>query len=241
MTVKEESEKSGLKPCIQKTEVMASSPITSWQKDGEPMYTVTDFIFLGSKITADGDCSHEIKRCLLLGRKTMTNLDSILKSIYISLPTKVHLVKAVAFSITHVWMWELDHKEDWSLKNWCFWTVVLEKTLESPLDAKGIQPFYPKGNQSWIFIGRTDAEAEAPILCHLMQWADIIKDPDVQKDWKQEEKGTTKNEMAGWYHRLNGHELEQALGDGEGQGSWRAAVCGVIKSQTEQLNTNWQN
>ena len=140
---------------------MASGPITSWQIDGE---TVVDFIFLGSKITADGDCSHEIKRHLLLGRKVMTNLHSILKSRDITLPTKVHLVKANIFSSSHVRMWELDYKENWVPKKWCFWIVVLEKTLESPLDCKEIQPVHPKGDKSWIFIGRIDAEAEAPIL-----------------------------------------------------------------------------
>ena len=123
----------------------------------------TDFILGGSKITADGDCSHEIKRCLLLGRKAVTNLDSILKSRDITLLTKVSLVTAI-FSSSHVWMWELDCKESWVANNWCFWTVVLEKTPESPLDCKVIKPVNPKGNQSWIFIGRTDAEAEAPIL-----------------------------------------------------------------------------
>ena len=143
---------------------MASSPITSWQIDEETIETVRNFIFFGSKITADGDCSHEIERCLLLGRKVMTNLDSILKSRDITLPTEVCLVKAMVFPGSHVWIWELNHKESWELKNWCFWTVVLEKTLESPLNCKEIQPFYPKGNQSWIFIGRTDAEAEVPIL-----------------------------------------------------------------------------
>ena len=112
---------------------MASGPITSRQIDGETMETVTDFIFLDSKITADCDLSHEIKRCLLLGRKAMTNLDSILKSKDITLPTKV---QSYGFSSSHVWMCELDLKEDWVPKNWCFWTVVLEKTLESPLDSK---------------------------------------------------------------------------------------------------------
>ena len=128
------------------------------------METVADFIFGGSNITADGDCSHEIKRRLLLGRKVITNLDSILKSRDITLSTKVRLVKAMVFSSSHVWMLELDCKESWALKNWCFWTVVLEKTLESPLDCKEIQPVYPRGNQSWIYIGRTDAEAETSIL-----------------------------------------------------------------------------
>ena len=120
---------------------------------GEIMETVTDFIFLGSKITADGDCSHEIKRHLLLGRKAMTNLDSILKSRDITLPTKVCPVKAMVFSSSHVWMCELDHKESWAPKDGCFWIVVMEKTLESSLDCKEIQPVNPKGNQSWIFTG----------------------------------------------------------------------------------------
>ena len=157
-------------------------------------------IFLGSKITADGDCSHEIKRCLLLGRKAMNNLDSILKSRDITLPTKIHLVKAMG-------MWELDYKESWVLKNWCLWTVVLEKTLESPLDCK-VQPVHPKRNQSWIFIARTDAEAETPILRppDAKYWL-IWKDSDAGRDWKQE-KGTTEDEMVGWHHQLDVHESE---------------------------------
>ena len=147
--VKEESEKVGLKLNIQKTKIMASGPITSWEMDGETVETVTNFIFLGSKITADGDCSHEIKRHLLLGRKVMTNLGSIFKSRDITLATKVCLVKAMVFPVV---MWELDYKESWVLKNWCFWTVVLEKTLESTLDWKQVQPVHPKGDQSWVFI-----------------------------------------------------------------------------------------
>ena len=130
----------------------------------ENVETVTDFIFLGSKITADGDGSHEIKRHLLLGRKAMTNLYSVLKSRDITLPTKVCIVKAMVFPVVMYRWWELDQKESWVLKNWCFWTVVLEKTLVSPWDSKEIKPVNPKGNQSWIVIGRTDTEAEAPIL-----------------------------------------------------------------------------
>ena len=150
----------------------------------------------------------------------MTNLDSILKSKSITLSTKVHLVKGYGFSSSHVWMWELDYKESWPPKNWCFWTVVLEKTLESPLDCKESQTVHNKGNQSWIFIGRTDAEAETPILWQskVRNWL-IRKDPVTGKDLRQEEKGKTEDEMVGWYHRLNGHELEQVLGDGEGQES----------------------
>ena len=117
-------------------------------------------------------------------------------------------------------MWKLDYKESWALKNWCVWAVVLEKTLESPLDSKEIQPVHPKRNQSWIFIGRTDAEAETPILWppDMKNWL-IWKDPDAWKDWGQEEKGTTEDEMVGWHHQLDGHEFEQAPGIGDGQGS----------------------
>ena len=196
---------------------MASGPITSWQIDGETMETVTDFILGGSKITADGDRRHEIKRCLLLVRKAMTNLDSILKRRDIILPTKVHLVNG--FSSGHVWMWELDYKGSWVPKNWCFWTVVLKKTLESPLDCKEIQPVHPKGNQSWVFTGRTDVEAETPILWppDTKSWF-IGKDPDAGRDWGQEEKGTTEDEMAGWHHWLNAHEFGRTLGVGDGQG-----------------------
>ena len=121
-------------------------------------------IFLGSKITADGDCSHEIKRRLLLGRKVMTNLDSILKSRDITLSAKVYLVKAMVFPV-FIYGCESDYKESWALKNWCFWTVVLEKTVESPLDCKEIQPVHAEGDQSWVFTGRTDVEAEE--LTHL--------------------------------------------------------------------------
>ena len=143
MKVKEESEKVGLKLNIQKTKIMPSGLVTSWQIDGE---TVSDFILGGSKITADGDCGHEIKRHLLLGRKVMTKLDSILKSSI--LKNKGPSSQSYGFSNSHVWMWELDSKQSWALKNWCFWTVVLEKTLESPLDYKENQPVHPK-DQSW--------------------------------------------------------------------------------------------
>ena len=183
--MKEESEKVGLKFNIQKTKIMASGPIISWKVDGEIMGTVTDFILGGSKISADGDCSHEIKRRWLLGRKVMTNLDSILKSRHY-FANKSPSSQGYGFSSSHVWIWEFDHKESWAPKTWCFWAVVLEKTLESLLDCEEIQPVHPKGNQSWIFIGRTDAEAEAPILWLLdvKNWL-IIKDPDAGKDWRQ--------------------------------------------------------
>ena len=120
----------------------------------------------------------------------------------------------------HVWMWELDHTEGWAPKNWCFWTVMLEKTLESLLDSKEVKPVNPKGNQSWIFIGRTDAEAKASILgpSDVRTWL-TGKDSDPGKDWRQGEKGKTEDEIVGWQHQLNGHEFEQTLGDGEGQES----------------------
>ena len=123
------------------------------------------------------------------------------------------------FSSSHVWMWELDHREGWAPKDWCFWTVVLEKTLKSPLDGKEIKLVHHKGNQSWIFIGRTDDEVEAPILWppDVKSWL-IRKDPDAGKDWRQEEKGTTEDEIVGLHHQLDGHELQQALGVGDRQG-----------------------
>ena len=170
--------------------IMASRPITSWQIDGETIETVTDFIFLDSKITADGDCSHEIKRCLLLGRKAMTNPDSILKSRDIALPTKVCVVKAIVFPVV------LHGCVSWTIKKAEHWRMMLlncgvgEDSPESPLDCKEIQLVNPKGNQSWIFIGRTNAEAETPILWppDAKNWL-IGKDPDAGKDWRREEKG----------------------------------------------------
>ena len=217
MKVKEESEKVGLKLNIQKTKIMASGPITSWQIDGETMETLRHFIFLGSKITADGDCSHEIKRRLLLGRKVMTNLDSILKSRDITLLTKVRLVKAMVFPVV------VYGCESWTIKKaerqriWCFWTVVLEKTLESPLDCKEIQLVHPKGDQSWIFIGRTDAEVETPIVWppDSKNWL-IGKDADAREDWRWEEKGTIGDGIVGWHHWFDGHEFEQTPGAGDG-------------------------
>ena len=150
----------------------------------------------------------------------MTNLDSILKSRDITLPTKVRLVKVMVFFSGHVWMWKLDYKKSWAPKIWCFWTVVLEKTLESPLDCKEIQPVHPKGNQSWVLIGRT----EIPILWppDAKSWL-IWKDSDAGKDWGQE-KGTTENEMVGLHHQLNGCGQGWTPGVGDGQGG--LACCG---------------
>ena len=147
--------------------------------------------------------------------------------------------QSYGFSSSHVWMWELDYKESWVLKNWCFWTVVLEKTLESPLNCKEIQSINPKGDQSWIFIGRTDVEAETPILWppDRKNWI-IGKDPDVGKDWRREEKGMTEDEMVGWHHQLDGFEFEQAPGVGDGQGS---LVCCSPWDRKELDTTEWLN
>ena len=175
---------------------------------GNLVQTVSDFIFLGSKITADGDCSHEIKRHLLLERKDMANRDSIVKKQRHYFAKKGPSSQGYGFSSGHVWMSELDCEESWAPKNWCFWTVVLEKTLESPLDCKEIQPVHPK-DQPWVFTGRIDAEAETPILWPPDMKSRLIgKDPDAGRDWGQEEKGTTEDEMAGWHHRLNGPEFD---------------------------------
>ena len=208
MKVKEESEKVGLKFNIRKTKITASGPITSWHIDGQTVETVPDFTFGDYKITAYDDCSHEIKRLLHLGRKVTTNLESILKRRDITLLTKVHLSQGYGFSSGHVWLWELDYKESWVTKNWCFWTVLLEKTLESPLDCKEIQPVHPKSDQSWVFIGKTDVEAETPILWppDAKSWL-IGKDPDAGKDWMWEEE-MTEDETVGWHHQLNGHEFD---------------------------------
>ena len=168
-----------------------------WRNSG----TVTDFIFLGSKINADGDSSQKVKWLLLLGRKVMTTLDSILKNRrYFAIKSS----QAYDFSSSHVWMWELDYKQSWALRNWWFWIMVLEKIFESPLDCKEIQTVNPTWDQSWVFLGRTDFEAETPIRWspNGKSWL-IWKDPEAGKVWRQEEKGTTADEMVRWHHCLN--------------------------------------
>ena len=161
------------------------------QKNYVAPFPVRDFISGGSEITADGDCSHEIKRCLFFGRK-------VIKKQRHYFANKGLSSQSYGFSSGHVWMWELDYKESWAPKNWCFWTVVLEKILESPLNWKELKHVHPKWNQSWIFIGSTDAEAETPILWppDMKNWL-IGKDSDAGKDWRQEEKGMTEDEMVG--------------------------------------------
>ena len=189
--------------------IITSSSITSWQIDGETMEIVTEFIFLGSKITADGNCTHEIKRCLLLGRKAITNLDSILKSGEITLPTKVCLVKAMVFPVVMCGCesWTIKKAERWRIdafKLWCW-----RRLLRVPWTAK-------RSNQSILKEINHEYSLEGLMLKlklqysgHLMQRVDSLeKNPDAGKDWRQEEKGTTEEEMVGWYHRLNGHEFE---------------------------------
>ena len=194
---------------------MASSPITSWQIDGE---TVRDFIFGGLKNHYRWWLQPWNSKTLALWRKSYDQPRQHIKKQRHYFADKDPSSERYGFSSSHVWMLELDYKESWVPKNWCFWTVVLEKTLDNPLDCKEIQPVRPKRNQSWIFIGRTDAEAETPIL-----WPPDAKnwltgeDPDAGKDWRLEEKGMTEDEMVGWYHQFNGHEFEEALGVGDGQ------------------------
>ena len=197
MKVKEESEKVGLKLNIQKTNIMASGPNSSRQTDGETMETVTDFSFGGSKITADGDWSHEIKRPLLLGRKAMTNLDSILKSRDIMLPTNVCLVKVMVFPVVtygcESWTIKKDeHQKSDAFELWCW------RDSWKSLGLQG-DPVHLKENQPWILSGKTDADAKS--------WL-IWKDPDGGKEWEWEDKEMTEDEMVGWHHQLNGRECE---------------------------------
>ena len=233
MKMKEESEKVSLKVNIQKTKIMASGSITSWQIDGETMETVTDFIFLDTKITADGDFSHEIKRCFLLGRKAMTILNSILKSRDITLPTKVCLVKAMVFTVVMYGCesWAIKKAECWRIdafELWC-WRRLLRvpwtARRSTQLIIKEINPeIFIGGNWCWGWSSNT-----------LTIWCKdglIGKDPDAGKEWQQEEKGMTEDEMVGWHHRLNGHEFEQSPGDGKDREAWHAAVHGVPKSWT---------
>ena len=201
------------------------------------METVTDYVFFSSKITADGDCSHEIKT-YIPWKESYDKPRQYMKKQRDHFANKSPSSQSYGFSSSHVETGELGHKEGWTLKNRCFRTAVLEKTLESPFNYKKIKSVHPKGNQPWIFTGRADGETEAPIL-----WSPDVKsqltgkDPDVGKDWGQE-KGATEDEMAGWHYRLNGHEFEHTLGEVNDREAWCAAVHGFPKSRTM---TEWLN
>ena len=228
-------EKAGLKLNIQKIKTMASWShhlmANRWGNNG-----TDDWLYiLGLQNHSRWWLQLWNSRCLLLARKAMTNLDSILKSRDITLLTRIGLDKAMDFSSRHVWMWELDHKEGWAPKNWCFWTVVLEKTLESSLVSQEIFSVNPKGNQSWIFWSWRWNSNTLATWCE--NWL-LRKDPDAGKDQRQEEKGMTEDEIVRCHYWLDGHEFEQSPGVGDGQGS--LACCrpwGHNESDTtEQLN-----
>ena len=237
MKVKEESEKDGLKINIQKTKITASGPITSWQIDGETMETVTDLIFLGSKITGGGDWSHEIKRGLLLGRKTMTNLDSILKSRNITLPTKLCLVQAMVFLVGMYGCdtWTIKKVKHWRIDVFDLW--FWRRLLRVPWTAR-------RSNQSILKEISPEYSMEGLMLKlqyfgHLMRrTGSLEKTLMLTKIEEQEETGTTEDEMVRWHHRLDGHEFGQVLGANDGQGSlvWCSKWDGKESDTTERLN-----
>ena len=207
MKVKEEREKVGLKLSIHKTKIMASGPITSWQIMGKQWKQCQTLFFWAPKSLQMVIAAMKLKDTPW--KESYDQPRQHIKKQRHYFANKGPSGQGYSFSSGHVWMWELDHEESSVLKNWCFWTVVLEKTLKSPLDWKEIQPVHPKGDQSSVFIRRTHAEAETPILWppHAMSWL-IGEDGDAGRDWGQEEKGTTEDEMAGLHHRLDGHEFE---------------------------------
>ena len=239
MKVKEESEKVGLKLNIQKTKIMASGPITSWQIDGETGETVADFIFWSSKITADGDWIHKIKRHLLLGRKVMINLDSILKSRVITLSTKVHLVKAMVFPVVtygcESWIKKAEHQRIDAFELWC-WRRLLRVPWTSRRSNQSILKEISPGILD-IFGRNNDAKAETPVLWprHAKSWL-IGKDSDARRDWGQEEKGMTEDERAGWHHWLDGRESEWTPGVGDGQGG---LACRVPFMGLQRVEHDW--
>ena len=218
---------------------MASGPVTSWEIDGETVETVSDFILGELQNHCIWWLQPWIKRCLILGKKDDQTRQHIQKQRHY-FANKGPSSQGYGFSSSHVWMWELDCEEGWVPKNWWFWTVVFEKTLESPLDCKDIQPVHSKGDQPWDLFGRTDGKAETLVLWppHAKSWL-IGKDSNAGRDWGQEEKGTTEDEMAGWHHWLDGRESEWTLGVGDGQGGLASCNSWGCKESDMTERLNW--
>ena len=242
LKLKEESKKVSLKFNIQKTKIMACGPITSWQIDGETMETVRNFYFSGLQDHCRWWLQPWNQKTLVPWKKSYDQPRQRIKKQRHYFANQNLSSQSYGFSSSHVWMGELDYKASWVSNNWCFWTVVLEKTFESLLDCEEIQPVNLKGNQSWIFIGSIDVEAVIPIL-----WPPdvknflIRKDPDAGKDWRQEEKGMTEDGMVGWHHQLDGNEFEWALEVGDGQESLACCSPWGLKSRTQLSDWTEQN
>ena len=240
MKVKVESEKVGLKLNMLKTKIMASGPITSWEIDGETVETMSDFILGGLQNHCRWWLQPWNEKTLTPRKESYDQPIEHIKKQRHYFAIKGPSSQGYGFSSGHVWMWKLDCEDSWVPKNWCFWSVVLEKTLESPLDFKEIQSVHLKGDQSWVFVGRTDAKGEIPVLRppHAKSWV-IGKDSHAGMDWGQEEKGTTEHEMAGWRHRLSGHEFEWTPGVGDRQGGLACCDSWGRKELDTTERLNW--